>query len=92
MPETRVVETTYGIGGYDPTLPNNNIVEEITAEISDAQLYQEELAAKMNERHEKHLTALKHWELVTDAEKDVIQQELVKWAIWKDGMLKFGVL
>ena len=21
--------TTYGIGGYDPTKPNNNIVEEI---------------------------------------------------------------
>lgn len=22
-------KTTYGIGGYDPTKPNNNIVEEI---------------------------------------------------------------
>jgi hypothetical protein len=22
-------QTTYGIGGYDPTKPNNNIVEEI---------------------------------------------------------------
>ena len=22
-------QTTYGLGGYDPTKPNNNIVEEI---------------------------------------------------------------
>lgn len=22
-------QTTYGVGGYDPTKPNNNIVEEI---------------------------------------------------------------
>jgi hypothetical protein len=24
-----VKQTTYGFGGYDPTKPNNNIVEEI---------------------------------------------------------------
>ncbi len=38
MAETRVIETTYGIGGLDPTKPNNNIVEEVTAIISDAEL------------------------------------------------------
>ena len=41
MPETRIVSTTYGLGGYDPTKPNNNIIEQITAEISDEQLADE---------------------------------------------------
>ena len=41
MPETRVVSTVYGLGGYDPTKPNNNIVEEVTAEISDGELADE---------------------------------------------------
>ena len=41
MPETRVVSTVYGLGGYDPTKPNNNIIEQITAVISDAQLAEE---------------------------------------------------
>ena len=41
MPETRIVSTTYGVGGYDPTKPNNNIIEQITAVISDAQLADE---------------------------------------------------
>jgi len=42
MPETRIVETTYGKGGYDPTKPNNNIIEKVTAEVSDEQLAQEQ--------------------------------------------------
>ncbi len=41
MPELRVVKTKYGIGGYDPTKPNNNVIEEITAKISDKQLADE---------------------------------------------------
>jgi len=41
MPEARVVLRTYGLGGYDSTRPNNNLVEEITAEISDEQLAEE---------------------------------------------------
>ena len=41
MPEKRVVRTVYGVGGYDLTKPNNNIIEEITAEISDEQLADE---------------------------------------------------
>jgi len=41
MPGKRVVRTVYGVGGYDLTKPNNNIIEEITAEISDEQLADE---------------------------------------------------
>jgi len=41
MPETRVIQTVYGIGGYDPTKPNKNIIEEVTAVISDEQLAEE---------------------------------------------------
>lgn len=41
MPETRIVSTTYGVGGFDPTKPNNNIVEERTKVISDAELAEE---------------------------------------------------
>lgn len=41
MPETRVVEAVYGPGGYDPGLPNNNIIEEVTRVISDEQLADE---------------------------------------------------
>ena len=52
MTETRIVETVYRVGGYDPTKPNNNIVEEITAEISDEQLAneaEEKALAKVDE-------------------------------------------
>ena len=41
MPEKRVVRIVYGLGGYDPTKPNNNIIEEITTEISNEQLADE---------------------------------------------------
>ena len=41
MPETRIESVVYGEGGYDPTKPNNNIVEEVTKEISDEQLAEE---------------------------------------------------
>jgi hypothetical protein len=35
-------QTTYGVGGFDPTKPNNNIIEE--TEIPDPELTPEELA------------------------------------------------
>ena len=41
MPETRIIQTIYGVGGYDPTKPNNNIIEQVTAEIFDEQLADE---------------------------------------------------
>jgi hypothetical protein len=31
----RVLSTTYGFGGYNPELPNNNVVSQITAELVD---------------------------------------------------------
>ena len=92
MPETRIVSTTYGIGGYDPTLPNNNIIEQVTAEISDEQLYQEQLAEEFNNVHTQAILALKNWGSLTLAQKDTILKNLVKWALWKDGWLKLGVL
>jgi len=41
MPEIRIVETVYGVGGYDPSKPSNNIIKVVTAEISDEQLADE---------------------------------------------------
>jgi len=31
----RIVEVVYGLGGYDPSKPNNNIIEIIEAEIEE---------------------------------------------------------
>ena len=41
MPEARVISRTYGLGGFDPTKPNNNLIEQVTAEISDERLADE---------------------------------------------------
>jgi hypothetical protein len=30
-----VLSTTYGLGGFNPELPNNNVVSQITAELVD---------------------------------------------------------
>lgn len=84
MPETRVIETVYDQQG--------NIIEEITAEISDEQLYQKELEREFNEAHTKAIQALKNWDSLTLQQKDAILKNLTKWALWKDGCLKFGVL
>ena len=92
MPETRVVEVVYGLGGYDPTKPNNNIIEEITKEIPDEELYQEQLAAEFNDVHDKAILAYKNWGSLTLAQKDTILKNLVKWALWKDGWLHLGTL
>lgn len=41
MPEARVVETVYGIGGFDPTKTSNNVVEQVVRVISDSELAEE---------------------------------------------------
>lgn len=41
MPETRVVSRIYGLGGYDPSKPNSNVIEEVAAIIPDEQLADE---------------------------------------------------
>ena len=84
MPENRVVEQVYDGQG--------NLIETITAEISDEQLYQEQLTLEFNDVHEKAILALKNWNSLTLAQKDTILKNLVKWALWKDGWLKLGVL
>ena len=35
--------TTYGIGGYDPTKPNNNIIEQYEVEVPDPEPTETEL-------------------------------------------------
>ena len=32
---SKVIEITYGLGGYNPSLPNNNIVSSVTIEKVD---------------------------------------------------------
>ena len=82
MPETRYVEE----------YKDGVLVNKIPYEVSDEQLYQEQLAKEMNEVHEKAILALKNWGSLTLAQKDAILKGLVKWALWKDGWLKLGVL
>ena len=45
MPETRIVETVYGLGGLDPTKPDNNVIDTKTRIVSD-----EELAEKADQK------------------------------------------
>jgi hypothetical protein len=35
--------TTYGLGGYDPTKPNNNIIEQYEVEVPDPEPTENEL-------------------------------------------------
>jgi hypothetical protein len=35
--------TTYGLGGYDPTKPNNNIIEQYEVEVPDPEPTESEL-------------------------------------------------
>jgi hypothetical protein len=40
---TTIKHTTYGIGGYDPTKPNNNIIEQYEVEVPDPEPTESEL-------------------------------------------------
>ena len=78
---------------HDDFLPTGNVMTFIdpippTAE----QLYQEQLATEFNEVHEQAILAYKNWGSLTLTQKDTILKNLVKWALWKDGWLKLGVL
>jgi len=37
------LSTTYGLGGYDPTKPNNNIIEQYEVEVPDPEPTENEL-------------------------------------------------
>ena len=76
MPKTRYTEEYDGKG---------NLVNKIPYEVSDGELYQEQLEAESNDVHEKAILALKNWGSLTLAQKDTILKNLIKWALWKDG-------
>jgi len=82
MPETRYIEE------YE----NGELINRIPYEVSDEELYQEQLAEEFNAVHEQAILALKNWGSLTLAQKDTILKNLIKWALWKDGWLKLGVL
>ena len=84
MSEIRVVQHIEDGKGH--------IIEEITAVISDEQLYQEQLTLEFNDVHTQAILALKNWNSLTPAQKDTILKNLVKWALWKEGWLKLSVL
>lgn len=42
-----IIKTVYGIGGYDPTKPNNNIVEEIEQQEEVISTEKEKAIAKL---------------------------------------------
>ena len=81
MPETR----------YTELYQDGVLVGKEPYEVSDEQLYQEQLAAEFNAAHEQAILAYKNWGSLTLAQKDAILKGLVKWALWKDGWLKLGV-
>lgn len=83
MSETRYIKE------YDR---QGNVINQIPYEVSDEELYQEELETQFNEVHETAILALKNWDTLTLAQKDTILKNLLKWALWKDGRLHLGVL
>jgi len=83
MPETRYIRH------FDK---DGNELEPTPYEVSDEQLYQEQLAKKFNDMHTQAIAALKNWSSLTLAQKDTILKNLVKWALWKDGWLHSGTL
>lgn len=73
----------------DPTA----IVEaHVPGQLTPEELYQEQLNQDMNEIHDKAILALNNWDALTPEQKDAVLKGLVKWALWKDGRLKLGVL
>ena len=76
MPKTRYIEDY----NKDGTLK-----EKIPYEVSDEQLYQEQLDKEFNDAHKRAILALKNWSRLTLAQKDTILKNLIKWALWKDG-------
>lgn len=64
----------------------------LTRAWADEQAYQEQLAAEFNAAHDQAIQAYKNWPNLTLAQKDAVLKNLVKWALWRDGWLKLGVL
>lgn len=83
MPETRMIRH------FDK---DGNELEPTPYEVSDEQLYQEQLAQEFNDIHEKAILALKNWDSLTAAQQKTILKNVVKYILWKEGYLKLGVL
>ncbi len=83
MPEIKFIHA------YDT---QGNLIEKIPYEVSDEQLYQEQLAEEFNSTHELLIASLKNWDNLKPKGKDDLLKHLVKRALWKDGWLKLGVL
>lgn len=83
MPETRMIRH------FDK---DGNELEPTPYEVSDEQLYQEQLAQEMNDIHEKAILALKNWDSLTAAQQKTILRNVIKYILWKEGYLKLGVL
>lgn len=83
---------------YDPDwIPGTELHGTLTftntaVPLTPEQLYQEQLVAEFNAAHEQAILAYKNWGSLTLAQKDAILKGLVKWALWKDGWLKLGVI
>lgn len=75
---------------YKVDLANEKVVgnPDYQAEVD----YQKQLAAEFNDIHVAAIKALKNWDSLTATQKDTLLKQLVKWALWKDGWLKLGVL
>ena len=83
MPEIRYIDE------YDN---QGNVINRIPYEVSDEELYQEQLRKEMNDIHEKAILAYKNWGALDKTQKDTILKGLVKWALWQGGWLKLGTL
>lgn len=94
MSETRyIIEYRYPEGmAAEDKIPANAIINKIPYEVSDEQLYQEQLEEEFNAVHKQAIQALKNWGSLSLKQKDTILRELVKLALWKDGWLVLGVL
>ena len=77
---------------YCKVYENGVLSAEEPYEVSDEQLYQEQLAREFNDAHQKAILALKNWDDLDDDQKDIIFKHLLKWSLWKDGWLKLDVL
>ena len=81
MPETRYIRH------FDK---DGNELKPTPYEVSDEQLYQEQLAEDFNNVHTQAILALKKWSSLTLAQKDTILKNLVKWALWKGWLAPSG--
>jgi len=77
MAELRVVAITYGLGGYDPTKPNNNIVGQETRLVADAELSVEAAEAETAQANDQALVAYQGWANLTLAQKDRVLKTLL---------------